>query len=127
MPLSLYFFLPEATHSIGETIPVQFVWQLPDGDFLRAIFEAEILDLDERMQRYLLRLRKLTAGRQETPTGDMRPAEELSRDDWANAGALAGCRLWLAYEAADGRPLRLRPETLTGEHRFFHRFDDPPG
>lgn len=118
--------MPEATQSIGENVSVQFVWQLPDGDFLRAIYEAEILDLDERMQRYLLRLRKLAAGRQETPTGEMRSKEELSRDYWAEAVALAGRRLWLAYEATDGRPLRLRLETLTGEHRFFDRLDEPP-
>ena len=117
--------MPEATHDVGETISVQFVWQLPDGDFLRAVFEAEVLDLDEHMQRYLLHLDRLVAGRQETPTGRARPRGQLSREHWAYAGQIPGHRLWLAYEAADGRPLRLRLETLTGEHPFFTRLDEP--
>jgi hypothetical protein len=111
-------------HQVGDIFTVQFVWQLPDGDFLRAIFEAEVLALDANLDRYLLRLQQLVAGRQETAEGLARPETELAADYWALVGRVVGKKIYLAYEADDGRPLRVRLATLTGEHTFFTRLED---
>lgn len=115
--------MPAANHRPGENITVQFVWQLPDGDFIRALFTAEVLALDERLDRYLIQLQKWEAGRQESPAGDPRPAAEAAKEYWALVQSLTGRRLYLAYEVEDGRPLRLRLDTLTGEHTFFTRLE----
>ena len=115
--------MPQATYQPGESFPVQFVWELPDGDYLRAVFEAEVLALDFSLDRYLLRLRELKAGRQETPAGEMRSVEAFARDYWALVGQLIDKRIYLAFEADDARPLKLRLETLTQEHSFFTRLD----
>ena len=112
-----------ANYQPGDAFPVHFVWELPDGDYVRAIFEAEVEKLDFRLDRYLLRLRDLKAGRQETPSGEMRPKEELSLNYWAMVRDLIGKRVHLAFEADDGRPIKLRLDTLTQEHRFFTRLD----
>jgi hypothetical protein len=116
----------EQVLEIGESFRVQFVWQIPDGDYLRAVFSAEILNRDHRSDKYLLRLTEFLAGRQETAAGEMRPVEEVSRDYWALVDQLVDRKVVLAYESADGRPLHLRLKTLTGEHNFFYRFEDQP-
>ena len=108
---------------VGEIFRVQFVWHIPEGDYLRAIFNAEILNRDFSSEKYLLRLTEFLAGRQETADGEMRPVEEVSRDYWSLVNQLTGHIVVLAFEAADGRPLHLRFATLTGEHNFFYRFD----
>jgi hypothetical protein len=117
--------MTQPTYQPGRTFSLQLVWQLPDGDFLRAIFEAEVLALDPSLDRYLLRLQRLVAGRQEAPDGTPRAEAELSSDYWPLVGRIIGKKIHIAYEAADGRPLRLRLATLTGEHTFFTRLDDP--
>jgi hypothetical protein len=117
--------MTQPTYQPGQTFTIQLVWQLPDGDFLRAIFEVEVLALDPMLERYLIRLQRLVAGRQETPDGTPRPEAELSKEYWALVGRIIGKKIHLAYEAGDGRPLRLRFATLTGEHTFFTRLDDP--
>lgn len=111
---------------IGETFNVQFVWQIPNGDYLRAVFSAEILNRDHHSDKYLLRLTEFLAGRQETAAGEMRPLEEVSREYWALVDQLVDRKVVLAYESADGRPLHLRLKTLTGEHNFFYRFEPQP-
>lgn len=116
--------MPVATYEPGQTFQVQFVWELPEGDFIRAIFEAEVLELDSRLDRYVVRLRELKAGRQESPSGEMRSKEALSKEYWHLVGQVIGKRVHLAFEADDGRPLRLRLETLTQEHPFFTKLDD---
>lgn len=115
--------MPVAQYQAGDDFPVQFVWQLPDGDFLRAVYRAEVLALDSQLDRYLLKLVELQAGRQEDPTGKARPRDKLTLNYWAMASALAGKRVYLAYEVDDGRPIRLRLDTLTLEHSFFTRLD----
>lgn len=115
--------MPLANHDAGDTFAVQFVWQLPDGDFIRAIFRARVEALDARLDRYLLRLEDLEAGRQEQPDGEARAMEGLSKAYWGMVGALIGKRVYLAYEVDDGRPIRLRLDTLTQEHSFFTRLD----
>jgi hypothetical protein len=114
----------EKVYEIGESFRVQFVWQIPDGDYLRAVFSAEVLGHEPGSDKYLLRLTEFVAGRQETAVGEMRPAAESSKEYWALVGALVGRKVLLAYEAADGRSLPLRLATLTGEHNFFSRFED---
>jgi hypothetical protein len=113
----------EKVLNIGESFQVQFVWQIPDGDYLRAIFAAEILNRDNSSDKYLLRLTEFLAGRQETAEGEMRPVEEVTQEYWSLVDQITGRIVVLAYEAADGRPLHLRLATLTGEHNFFYRFN----
>lgn len=115
--------MPIANHEIGDAFPIQFVWRLPEGDYLRAVFQADILDLRFEGDKYIVRLSKLLAGRQETESGQMRPVEEFSKPYWALVGDLIGRKVSVAFEVEDGRPLHMRLTTLTGEHDFFRRFN----
>ncbi len=118
--------MPEATFRVGDTFELQFVWRSPEGDFLRALFEAEVKKVDSLSNKYVVLLRRFVAGRQESSTGETRAGDELYRQHWALVNQLTGRRVSLAYEADDGRPLWLRWETLTGEHNFFSRLDELP-
>jgi hypothetical protein len=118
--------MPEANFDIGDAFNVQFVWRIPDGDRIRAIFEAEVLHRDFLSEKYVVRLTEFVAGRQETEEGVMRERSELARNYWAMVDQLQGRRISLAFEADDGRPLWLRLETLTGEHNFFRRLNELP-
>ena len=106
---------------VGESFHIQFVWQLPDGDYLRAIFDANVLVVDEYIQRYKIKLDSWLAGRQEDPNGNLRPKEEISQKYWQLVDAVTGNVIDVAFEADDSRPLHLRLVTLTGEHTFFTR------
>lgn len=108
----------------GDSFPAQFVWRLPDGDYIRAVFTVEVLAIVSAADKYIVRLKELVAGRQESAGGEVRPVADLTREYWTLVGRLQGRRITIAFEAADGRPLHLRLETLTGEHNFFFRFDD---
>lgn len=116
--------MPTAHYDIGDTFPLQFAWRLPEGDYLRAVFQAEILDLVPEADKYVARLSKLEAGRQEDEDGAPRPSEQFSREYWSLVGDLVGRKITVAYEADDGRALYLRLATLTGEHNFFTRYED---
>ncbi|MGD2077834.1 MAG: hypothetical protein PVH18_05600 [Chloroflexota bacterium] len=116
----------EANYESGQSFDVHFVWRIPDGDFLRAIFQAKVLKLDAESGKYLLLLEEFLAGRQEDAQGKMRPLGDHASEYWAQVASLAGRRISLAYEADDGRPLWLRFETLTGEHNFFSRLNEIP-
>ena len=118
--------MPEAHFEVGEFFRTQFVWRLPSRDFLRAIFEVEILQVDQLSEKYVVKLGKFSAGRQETSEGEIRSIEETNKDYWAMVDALSGKMVSLAFEADDGRTLWLRFETLTGEHNFFHRLNRLP-
>ena len=118
--------MPEAQFNIGEIFRTQFVWRLSPGDFLRAIFDVEVLHLDYVSDKYIVRLEDFVAGRQETPQGDIRSVHETSREYWALVSSLTGNKISLAFEVDDGRPLWLRIETLTGEHNFFRRLNEIP-
>ncbi len=108
----------------GEKFPIQFVWQTPDGDYLRAVFEAEILHLIQPSQRYALKLGKWIAARHETPNGELRPVEEAMGGYWELVDQLTGSIIEVAYEADDSRALHLRLETLTGEHHYFTKLSE---
>lgn len=116
--------MPEAHYQPGQSFPVQFAWRLPNGEYVRAVFEAEIFDLVPAADKYLVRLNRLLAGREETADGQPKPETALSQDYWRLVGKLIGRKITLAYEADDGRALYLRLETLTGEHNFFTRYED---
>lgn len=116
----------EANYDIGESFKVQFVWRIPDGDFLRAIFLAEVQKLDPESGKYVVLLKEFLAGRQEDAQGEMRSPEAVDREQWRRVVELAGRRISVAYEADDGRPLWLRLQTLTGEHNFFTRLNEIP-
>jgi hypothetical protein len=116
--------MPTANYKIGESFLLQFAWRLPDGDYLRAVFDARVLDLVPEADKYLVRLEQLTAGRQEDENGQMRPTAEFSRDYWRLVGQLIGRKLTVAYEADNSRALHMRLATLTGEHNFFTRYED---
>jgi hypothetical protein len=118
--------MPEANYQVGENFQVQFVWRIPNDDFLRAIFRAEVLLIDDISDKYVVRLTDFISGRQEAPDGSMRSLEEVARDYWALVNQLKGRKISLAFEADDGRPLWLRLETLTGEHNFFRRLNELP-
>ncbi len=114
--------MPQANYAIGETFAVQFAWRLPDHDYIRAVFEAEVLDLVDTAEKYVVRLRRLIAGRQEDENGRLRGTASFSREYWALVGKLVGRKITVAYEVDDGRALHMRLETLTGEHNYFYRY-----
>ncbi len=111
-----------ANYNIGETFAAQFAWRLPQDDYLRAVFEAEVLDLVPLAEKYVVRLNKLMAGRQEDPDGRLRPTETYTQEYWSLVGQLIGRKITVAYEVDDGRALHMRLETLTGEHNYFYRY-----
>lgn len=112
-----------ATYAIGDSFPAQFAWRLPDGDYIRAVFQVDVLDLVPPAEKYVVRLSQLVAGRQEDPHGQMRPADALNKPYWALVGQLVGRKITVAYEVDDGRALHMRLETLTGEHNYFYRYE----
>lgn len=116
--------MPTAHYKIGDKFPLQFAWKLPQGDYLRAVFQAKILDLVPEADKYIVRLTKLEAGRQEDEHGKLRSSDQFSKDYWSLVGDLVGRKITVAYEADDGRALYLRLATLTGEHNFFTRYED---
>ncbi len=53
--------MPTAQYKPKDSFQVQFAWRLEDGSYLRAIFEAYILDLYPAADKYLVRLTKWIA------------------------------------------------------------------
>jgi hypothetical protein len=112
-----------APHGVGDSFLLQFVWQLPDGDYIRALCRAEVLAIIEPAEKYMVRLTELVAGSQESRMGEGRDKDEFSKTYWAMVVRLIGKQITVAWETADGRPLPMRLATLTGEHDFFTRFE----
>ncbi|MFN2135929.1 MAG: hypothetical protein ACK2UK_08255 [Candidatus Promineifilaceae bacterium] len=102
---------------------MQFAWRLPEGDYLRAVFSAEVLDLVPEADKYIVRLLALEAGRQEDKEGEIRPVEAYSRAYWKMVSDLVGRKITVAYEADGGQALYMRLTTLTGEHNYFSRYE----
>lgn len=115
--------MPEAKRTVGDWFPVQFVWQLPDGDYIRAVFRAQILDIVPAADKYLVQLEELLAGRQESKDGEMRSKEEMTIPYWVLVREIIGNKVTLAYEVENGRPLHMRLTTLIGKHDFFTRYN----
>ncbi len=116
--------MPEAAYEVGQSFALQFAWHLPEGDYIRAVFAAEVLDLIPDADKYLVRLTKLLAGRQEDDDGELKREETFSGDCWSMVDDLVGRKITIAYEADDSRAIHMRLETLTGEHNFFTRYED---
>lgn len=116
--------MPEANYKIGETFAVQFAWKLPNDNYVRAVFKAEVLDLAPEADKYMVRLLELAAGRQEDGNGRILPQEQFSKDYWELVGRLVGRRIAIAYEADDTHAIYMRLATLTGEHDFFFRYPE---
>lgn len=116
--------MPKAHYQIGESFALQFAWRLPDGDYLRAIFQAEVVDLVPVADKYIIILRQFVAGREDDVEGNVKPLTSLDGENWDMVRGLAGRKITIAYEADDGHPLYLRLATLTGEHNFFTRYED---
>lgn len=114
--------MPEANYAINETFAVQFAWHLPDGDYIRAVFEAKVLDLVEPAEKYVVQLTRLLAGRQEDENGRLRDTADFSQTYWSLVGHLIGRKITVAYEVDDTRAVHMRLETLTGEHNYFYRY-----
>jgi hypothetical protein len=116
--------LPSATFQPGQSFALQFAWRLPEGDYLRAVFQADVEELVPAADKYVVRLSRLLAGREDDAEGAARPLERLEGEYWDRVRGLIGRKITVAYEAGDGRPLYLRLATLTGEHNFFTRYED---
>lgn len=116
--------MTDAHYQPGQTFNLQFAWRLPEGDYLRAVFEAEVIDLVPAADKYVIRLSRLLGGREDDADGAVKPLTALEGKYWELVRGLIGRTLTMAYEADDGRPLYLRLATLTGEHNFFSRYED---
>lgn len=116
--------MPEAHFQIGDSFALQFAWRLPEGEYLRAIFQAEVMDLVPGADKYIVLLRQFLAGREDDVDGRVKPLTALEGDYWDLVRGLIGRKITIAYEADDGHPLYLRLATLTGEHNFFSRYED---
>jgi len=116
--------IPTAHFEVEDSFPLQFAWRLPQGDYIRAVFQADILDLVPQADKYVVRLHKLLAARQEDKDGQLRPQEQFSQEYWRLVTSLVGRKLTIAYEADDSRAIHMRLATLTGEHNFFTRYED---
>lgn len=116
--------MPEAHFQTGESFNLQFAWRLPEGDYLRAIFQADVLDLVAGADKYVVRLSRFLAGREDDVDGKVKPLDALEGEYWDMVRALAGRTITIAFEADDGHPIYLRLATLTGEHNFFTRYED---
>jgi hypothetical protein len=116
--------MPQAHFEPGQSFVLQFAWRLPDGDYLRAVYRVDVLDLAPGADKYIVRLRELLAGREDDDAGVPRPLTALEGEYWQLARGLIGRTITIAYEADDGHPIYLRLATLTGEHNFFTRYED---
>lgn len=110
---------------IGDSYRVQLVWKLPDYDFIRAVYDVTVLEIDRFEERYLVNIDSMYGGVQEAPDGKARPQAEMTLPLWKNAVGFVGQAIRLPYESTDGRPLHLKFTTLTGEHSFFTRHTPP--
>lgn len=116
--------MPTAHFQPGDSFAVQFAWRLSNGEYLRAIFQAEVLELVPQADKYVVRLSRFLAGREDNAEGQVKLLDALEGEYWDMVRSLAGRRITIAYEADDGQPLYLRLATLTGEHNFFSRYED---
>ncbi len=116
--------MPEAHYQPGQSFTLQFAWRLPPGDYLRAVFQADVLELVPGADKYVIRLSRLLAGREDDAEGHVKALDALEGEYWDLVRGLTGRTITIAYEADDDRPLYLRLATLTGEHNFFSRYED---
>lgn len=116
--------MPESHYNIGESFALHFAWRTPEREYIRAIFQAEVVDLVPGADKYVVLLRQFLAGREDDADGNVKPLEALKGEYWDHVRGLVGRTITIAYEADDGQPLYMRLATLTGEHNFFTRYED---
>ncbi|HMT21238.1 MAG TPA: hypothetical protein PKE20_08350 [Promineifilum sp.] len=116
--------MPEAHYQPGQSFNLQFAWRLPEGDYLRALFQADVLEMVPGADKYVVRLSRFLAGREDEADGQVRQLTALEGEYWDLVRSLVGRTITIAYEADDGNPIYLRLATLTGEHNFFTRYED---
>lgn len=116
--------MPQANRQISETFRIHFVWKIPNGHYVRALFVAQVLDIDLEADRYLIKLTELLAKREEDERGEGLPEDKHTVEYWEMVYRLISRLAHVAFEADDGRPLFLRLPTLTLEHKYFTRYDD---
>ena len=46
--------MPEAHYQPGQSFPVQFAWRLPNEEYLRAVFQADVLELVPAADKYVV-------------------------------------------------------------------------
>ncbi|BCX04805.1 MAG: hypothetical protein KatS3mg053_2743 [Candidatus Roseilinea sp.] len=95
----------------SEVIAVKCAWRLPDDARIHAAFDAEVVEYDERQDRWLVRL---TGVRSTDAPAEARALVEAQAGKWAYVPSEAR-RL--------GLTLPLKYETLTGRIRFFYAAD----
>lgn len=116
--------MPDARFQPGQSFSLQLIWRLPAGDYVRAVFQADVEELVPAADKYVVRLSRLLAGREDDAEGAAKQLETLEGEYWDRVQGLVGRKITIAYEADNGRPLYLRLATLTGEHTFFTRHQD---
>lgn len=116
--------MPVANRQIGETFRIHFVWKIPNEHYVRALFVAQVLDIDLEADRYLIKLTELLAKREEDERGEGLPEEQHTAEYWDMVYRLTNRLAHVAFEADDGRPLFLRLPTLTLEHKYFTRYEE---
>lgn len=116
--------MPEAHYQPGQAFNLQFAWRLPEGDYLRALFQADVLEMVPGADKYVVRLSRFLAGREDEADGQVRQITALEGEYWDLVRSLVGRTITVAYEVDDGHPVYLRLATLTGEHNFFTRYED---
>ncbi len=110
--------------AVGDSYQVQFVWKLPNYDFVRAFFQVTVDEIDHFEERYVVTLDALLGGRQEAADGSLRPEAEMTKPLWGQIVGFIGRKVRLPYESAEHQPLHLKYPTLTGEHNFFSRYEE---
>lgn len=95
-----------------EAITIKCAWRLPTNARIHATFDADVIEYDERQDRWLVRL---TGVRFTDASDEVRALVESQAGKWAYVPSEAR-RLDLT--------LPLKYETLTGGIRFFYA-DDP--
>jgi hypothetical protein len=87
-------------------------WRLPDGNRVKATFEARFVSYEEDKDRWVVVFeRNLT---------DLSCVDAQAR---ALIEALAGLWAYVPSDARNGITLPLKYETLTGRIRFFYKTD----
>ena len=95
-----------------EYASVNFGWKLPDGRWVRATFNVEVIAYDEPKDRWLCVLRKLLSATDTVPEPIAAPIRDLI-NKWE----------YVPAEGRNGLTLPLKLDTLRGKPRFFYASD----
>jgi hypothetical protein len=96
----------------ADSCNVTFGWKLPDGRWVRAQFEAEVVAYDEPRDRWVCILRRLVTDISPVPLPIANPIREL-----------IGKWVQIPTEGRNGQVLPLKLDTLRGKPRYFYEHD----